>query len=179
MDNETSSFLKDLGVPEESILDKPLVKDDFTPEEGESQEELEQRLKNRLMRRKEKEAQRLRDEVIQLNERVKVLSEVGRFRDEVGDDALKKVEAIYGTDTPEKLAATNLLKEALSDIKSQTLKEIDSRGERETEAQKEADTEVAQNDAQVKELLNAGKRKGKLKRASDRAWERYAKERGL
>lgn len=38
---------------------------------------------------------------------------------------------------------------------------------------------VAQNDAQVKELLNAGKRKGKLKRASDRAWERYAKERGL
>ena len=32
MDNETSQFLKDLGVPEESILDKPLNVTDEEPE---------------------------------------------------------------------------------------------------------------------------------------------------
>ena len=135
---ELDSFLKDLGVPEESFLDKPLTGTEPEKEEVKDDEVF----KNRYTRRKEKEAARLRDEVIALNERVKVLSEVGKFREEVGDDALKKVEAIYGTDTPEKLAATNLLKEALLNIKEDTLREIDSRGERETEAQKEADSEV-------------------------------------
>jgi hypothetical protein len=88
----------------------------------------------------------LRDENIQLNERVKVLSEVSRFKEEVGDDDLKKVEAIFGTDTPEKLAATNILKEALSGLtekaKKETLRELDSRQEEESGAQKEADDEV-------------------------------------
>ena len=138
MEQELDSFLKDLGVPEESFLDKPLTGTEPVKDEAKDDEVF----KNRYTRRKEKEASRLRDEVIALNERVKVLSEVGRFREEVGDDALKKVEAIYGTDTPEKLAATNLLKEALLNIKEDTLREIDSRGERETEAQKEADSEV-------------------------------------
>ena len=145
MDNETSSFLKDLGVPQESILDKPLNVDDDTPEKEEESEE-EERYKNRYTRRKEKEAQRLRDEVLQLTERVKVLSEVGKFKEEVGDDELKKVEAIFGTDTPEKLAATNILKEALSGLtekaKRETLQEIQNREGEDTEAQKEADSEV-------------------------------------
>ena len=145
MDNETSSFLKDLGVPQESILDKPLNVNDDTPEKEEESEE-EERYKNRYTRRKEKEAQRLRDEVLQLTERVKVLSEVGKFKEEVGDDELKKVEAIFGTDTPEKLAATNILKEALSGLtekaKRETLQEIQNREGNDTEAQKEADSEV-------------------------------------
>ena len=142
--DELNSFLKDLGVPEESILDKPL-NDEPAPEK-EDESENEEVHKNRYTRRREKEAQRLRDEVIQLNERVKVLSEVGRFKEEVGDDELKKVEAIFGTDTPEKLAATNILKEALSGLsertKQETLREIESRQGEDTEAQKEADSEV-------------------------------------
>ena len=145
MDNETSQFLKDLGVPEESILDKPLQTNDDTPEKEEESKE-EERFKNRYTRRREKEAQRLRDEVLQLTERVKVLSEVGKFKEEVGDDELTKVEAIFGTDTPEKLAATNILKEALSGLtekaKRETLQEIQNREGNETEAQKEADSEV-------------------------------------
>lgn len=136
-------FLKDLGT-EESIVDKSLVPEETEPEKD--NEEIEERRKNRYTRRREAEAQRLRDENLQLNERVKVLSELGKFKEEVGDDDLKKVEAIFGTDTPEKLAATNILKEALSGMsekaKQAALKELDSRGEQETEAQKEADGEV-------------------------------------
>jgi hypothetical protein len=142
---ELDEFLKSIK-PEESILDKPL---DVTPEAEEPEKNLaaeEEIKKNRYTRRREAEAQRLRDENLQLNERVKVLSELGKFKEEVGDDPLKKIEAIFGTDTPEKLAATNLLKEAISGMseraKAEALQEIDSRGEKETEAQKEADDEV-------------------------------------
>jgi len=138
--SELTDFLKEAGG--ESILNKPLVTDE-APEKETPDEEIK---KNRYTRRREAEAQRLRDENIQLNERVKVLSEVGKFREEVGDDPLKKIEAIFGTDTPEKLAATNLLKEAISGMsdraKAEALQEIDSRGEQESEAQKEADDEV-------------------------------------
>jgi len=144
-ENEMSEFLKELGVPEESVLDKPLTEEPAPEKEDESESE-DKVFKNRFARRKEKEAQRLRDEVTQLTERVKVLSEVGRFKEEVGDDDLKKVEAIFGTDTPEKLAATNILKEALSGMtekaKQETLREIESREGKQTEAQKEADNEV-------------------------------------
>jgi hypothetical protein len=141
---ELDEFLKDLQS--ESIMDKPLNVSTESEEEPEKETNEEEVRKNRYTRRREAEAQRLRDENIQLNERVKVLSEVGTFKEEVGDDDLKKVEAIFGTDTPEKLAATNILKEALSGLtekaKKETLRELDSRQEEETGAQKESDDEV-------------------------------------
>jgi hypothetical protein len=141
---ELDEFLKDLQS--ESIMDKPLNVSTESEEEPEKETNEEEVRKNRYTRRREAEAQRLRDENIQLNERVKVLSEVGKFKEEVGDDDLKKVEAIFGTDTPEKLAATNILKEALSGLtekaKKETLRELDSRQEEETGAQKESDDEV-------------------------------------
>lgn len=151
--DELNEFLKDLGAPEESLLDKPLIPDESEPEKDNA--EIEERKKNRYTRRREAEAQRLRDENLQLNERVKVLSEVSKFKEEVGDDDLKKVEAIFGTDTPEKLAATNILKEALAGMsekaKNSALKELDSRGEQEIEAQKEADEEVDEMLEQVED----------------------------
>lgn len=146
-------FLKDLGT-EESIVDKPLDIPQNTDEEPEKETpeiikyELDENgyPKNRFGRRKRASDERLRDEVLQLNERVKVLSEVGKFKEEVGDDDLKKLDAIFGTDTAEKLAATNILKEALSGMslkaKEAALKEIESREEKETGAQKEADDQV-------------------------------------
>lgn len=155
MSDTLEEFLKGIETPEESLLNKPLIEEKDTPEEEEISLETEQRLKNRLMRKKEKEADRLRDEVTQLNERVKVLSELGKFKEEVGDDTLKKVEAIYGTDTAEKLAATNLLKEALADIKRQakeeTMSALGARETEETEAQKEADSEVDEMLEQVED----------------------------
>ena len=141
--SELTDFLKGTEK-EESIFDKPLTTDEAPEKETPDEEQIK---KNRYTRRREAEAQRLRDENLQLNERVKVLSELGRFKEEVGDDdPLKKVDAIFGTDTPEKLAATNLLKEAISGMsakaKAEALQEIDSRGEKESEAQKEADDDV-------------------------------------
>ena len=140
---ELDEFLKSIK-PEESIFDKPLTVE--APESKEEAPDEEQIKKNRYTRRREAEAQRLRDENLQLNERVKVLSELGKFKEEVGDDPLKKVEAIYGTDTAEKLAATNLLKEALADVKRQakeeTMSALGAKEVEETEAQEEADDEV-------------------------------------
>jgi hypothetical protein len=141
--SELTDFLKEANKDTESLFNKPLVADEAPEKETPDEETIK---KNRYTRRREAEAQRLRDENLQLNERVKVLSELGKFKEEVGDDPLKKVEAIFGTDTPEKLAATNLLKEAISGMsekaKAEALREIDSRGEQESEAQKEADDEV-------------------------------------
>jgi hypothetical protein len=141
--SELTDFLKEAGK-EESIFDKPLTVE--APESKEEAPDEEQIKKNRYTRRREAEAQRLRDENLQLNERVKVLSELGKFKEEVGDDPLKKVEAIYGTDTAEKLAATNLLKEALADVKRQakeeTMSALGAKEVEETEDQKEADDEV-------------------------------------
>ena len=146
--SELTDFLKGTEK-EESILNKPLVTDEAPEKETPVVKyELDEEgyPKNRFGRRKREGDERLRNEVSQLNERIKVLSEVGKFREEVGDDPLKKIEAIFGTDTPEKLAATNLFKEAISGMsekaKAEALQEIDSRGEQESEAQKEADDEV-------------------------------------
>lgn len=149
--DELNSFLKELGIPEESLLDKPLTETEPEKEGTENKGKIAEvdedgYPKNRQGRRKRQHDEDLRNEVLQLNERVKVLSELGRFKEEVGDDPLKKIEAIFGTDTPEKLAATNLLKEALTGIKesakSDVIKEWESREGQETEAQKEADDEV-------------------------------------
>lgn len=152
--SEVGNFLKELaGEQPESILDKPL--DLGTPADEEAEKpapvkryELDEDgyPKNRLGRRMRSQDEERANEIQQLNERVKQLSEVDRFKQEVGDDHLKKVEAIFGTDTPEKLAATNLLKEALQGMteraKAETLKEIGQEREVETKAQREADNEV-------------------------------------
>lgn len=164
MADELSDFLKDLGVPEESILDKPLDLEEKTDEAHENESpvrkvELDEDgyPKNRQGRRKRAKDDELRQEITQLNERVKTLSELGKFKEEVGDDDLKKVEAIFGTDTAERLAATNLLKEALIGMsekaKVAALQEIESREEKESGAQKEADDEV-------NEFLNVAKEEG-------------------
>lgn len=155
---ELDEFLK--GLEEQaSILDKPLNVTDEEPEKETPVRKVDfdddGYAKNRQGRRKRDADDRLRDEVLQLNERVKVLSEVGKFREEVGDDPLKKVEAIFGTDTAEKLAATNILKEALAGIKesakSDVIKEWESRENQNTEAQKEADDEVSDMLEQVED----------------------------
>ena len=152
--SEVGNFLKELaGEQPESILDKPL--DLGTPADEEAEKpapvkryELDEDgyPKNRSGRRMRAQDEERANEIQQLNERVKQLSEVDRFKQEVGDDHLKKVEAIFGTDTPEKLAATNLLKEALQGMteraKAETLREIGQEREVETKAQREADNEV-------------------------------------
>ena len=159
---EVNQFLKDLGAPEESIMDKPLVVADEEPEK----ETPERRVaeldedgypKNRQGRRKRAHDEELRNEISQLNERVKQLSEVEKFKAEAGDDPITKVEAIFGTNTPEKLAATNLLKEALLGMSKRTLAEIEARNTQQSQAERE---EAKEADGEVDEFLETAEDEG-------------------
>jgi len=146
MASELENFLSDVSKPE-SLLDKPLEVTAPEPEKVEDSEaEKEAKFKNRAYRRLEKKYQEEREAGIAMAERIKVLSEVDKFKADVGEDHLKKVEAIFGTNTPEKLAATNILKEALMGMsekaKTDVLKEWESRQGNEAQEQKEADNEV-------------------------------------
>lgn len=148
--SELENFLKDLGASEESIVDKPLVEPPAPEKEGEDNEE--KVFKNRYTRRKEQEAQRLRDEVSQLTERVKILSEADKLKQDVGDDYKKLLEPIFGTagedgkyDPKRELATKNLIAafEGMKEsVKKEFFADIESRQGQETEAQKEADSEV-------------------------------------
>ena len=137
--NQTQSeFLKDLEPENKDVFDEPLTAEEETPKEEETEEDEGFKAKNRRERRLLTQNQRLREEAIANAARAQALSEVNKFREEVGDDPLKKVEAIFGTDTPEKLAATNILKEALSGMsdraKQSALNEIEERQVNESQA---------------------------------------------
>jgi hypothetical protein len=142
--SEVEDFLKDTKQSDESVLDRDIATE-ATPEKVEDKVDDEQS-KNRAYRRMESKYQREREAGIAMAERIKVLSEVGKFREDVGDDSLKEVEAIFGTDTAEKLAATNILKKALSGMgekaKQAALEALDSRQTGETKAQREAEDEI-------------------------------------
>jgi hypothetical protein len=115
MPSEQQDFLSEFDVKKDDVLTDPLaVAGTDSADESDDSVEQTEKLKNRAFRRLEQKYQEEREASIALNERLKVLSEVGKFRDDVGDDTLKEVEAIFGTDTPEKAQATNILKKALS-----------------------------------------------------------------
>lgn len=146
MASEREEFLKDTdGNKGADVFNKP-VTDIIPPVTEKTEEEKDELRKNRAMRRLEKRFDESEKMNIALSERVKVLSEVGRFQQEVGEDHLKEVEAIFGTDTPEKLKATEILKKALSGMsekaKSEAIAELEKRQENESETQKEEDKTV-------------------------------------
>lgn len=131
-ENSQQEFLKDLDIN---------AKPDAFPEAPVTEEVSEDtgfEAKNRRERRLLTQNQRLREEAIASEARAQALSEVNKFREEVGDDTLKEVEAIFGTNTPEKLAATNILKKALSGMSEQAvqkaLEKLEEREGNEAEA---------------------------------------------
>lgn len=157
-DNEVNRFLKELaGEQPESILDKPL--DLGTDEEPEKEApvrkvELDEDgyAKNRQGRRKRQHDEDLRNEISQLNERVKVLSEADKFKQETGDDYHELLKTIYGNadekgnyDPKRDLATKNLIM-AFDKMKESAKKEFieayESRSNEESKAEKEADKEV-------------------------------------
>lgn len=105
--SEQSEFLKDLEIPTENVLEAPL--------EVEPEKETEERpqLVNRKIRRQLERGEKYREEALLLGERLKVMTELGKFKEETGEDKLKEIDLIYGTDTPEHIAAGNILKKAL------------------------------------------------------------------
>lgn len=115
--NEQEQFLKDLDQKEgNGVLDQVLEPEKVIVEGEEKPEEDEMKLRNRREKRLAQRLQEEREAGIALAERVKVLTETQKFKEEAGSDYLKSVEKIYGTDTPENLAATELLKSALKGV---------------------------------------------------------------
>lgn len=122
--NEKDQFLKDVEPKPNEGLDQfetPLNEEDKTEEkkdEAKEEDEVPDELKNRRHKRLEAHNQRLREENIQLNTRLQTISETKKFTSETADaqDDLKSIERIYGTDSPEALAATELLKSTLANV---------------------------------------------------------------
>lgn len=118
MEQTQDEFLKEFEPKEgETQLEQPLF-----PEKGEEkteEEELPEDLKNRHLRRLEKKLQMERESGIALAARLETLSEAQRFRQEMPEgEYLKTVERIYGTNSPEAIEATELLKQSLRDVKN-------------------------------------------------------------
>lgn len=114
--NEQEQFLKDLDNEsgKVDILDAPL---NDTPPQVEKEEEIPEDLKNRRHRRLEEKLRVEREANIQLAGRLEGISEAKKLANEVsGGEYLKSVEKIYGTDSPEATAATELLKGALKGV---------------------------------------------------------------
>ncbi|MDE2232913.1 MAG: hypothetical protein KGJ90_02160 [Patescibacteria group bacterium] len=78
------------------------------------QDDVPEGLKNRHIRRLEAKLQAEREAAIAREARLQALSEAQKFREEAGSDEYDAMVArIFGTDTPEKAAATELLQKAL------------------------------------------------------------------
>jgi len=135
--NESEQFAQE----NQNILDQPLTPETPEVEEEKVDEEPEEDPKNRTERRLREKLERERIANIELNARLSTLSEVQKFR-ETEVDAYEAVGKIYGTDTPETQAATELLKNALRNVeeraKSSALEEFRQERAREQEEVRQA-----------------------------------------
>lgn len=112
-DNELDKFLEDLDVkkPTEALDRETEVEVESSEKEEDNSEEFSG---NRRTRRMAQKAQQYKEEAIALNARLQALAEADKVRTVTEEsDFLKMVEPIFGTDTPEKREATELLKKAL------------------------------------------------------------------
>jgi hypothetical protein len=116
MESEQESFLKDLDIKTDTVLDTPLTE---AEPEKESAEEDEVKLKNRRERRLVEKWQSERESSIALAARLEALTESQTLRKDADvADYLKKAEKIYGNATPEGREATELLMEALKGVEA-------------------------------------------------------------
>lgn len=95
------------------LMDQPL-----NPEQGEAQspEESDTSPRNRRERRLMAKLEAERESSIKLAETLSKVTEAQRFTQENEGEYLKAVERIYGNQTPEAAAATDLLKSALKGV---------------------------------------------------------------
>jgi hypothetical protein len=151
MANETEEFLKELEQKPEDIMFEVKDPEESSEEPAKDEEDDDEdgfKAKNRRERRLVQQNQRLREEAIASQARAQALAEAQQLQRETTEaEFLKPLEGVYGTDTPEKLAATNLLKEfgkglyenARKSIKEEVLREF---SQKEAEAEQEIETEV-------------------------------------
>lgn len=110
MPNETQEeFLKDLNQEQPDVLAEFL-----TPLAEQASEESNEDKFNRRERRLQSKLQAERESSIALAARLEALTEAQKFRqDSEPEEYLQAIEKIYGTQTPEAVEATELLKTAI------------------------------------------------------------------
>jgi hypothetical protein len=117
MPTEQEEFFKDLVQPNQTDV----FNDSFTPEATppekaeEPKEEDEETKYNRRERRLQAKLQAERESSIALAARLEALTEAQKFSREQNPQIDETIARIYGTDTPEATAATNLLSKAIKD----------------------------------------------------------------
>lgn len=152
--NEQELFLKDTeaDVTKVDVLDAPLVPDTTVKVEGESEEGADGEgepkdgePKNRRERRLMAKLQAERESSMFLAGKLEARTEAGKAVTEESD-YLKAVERIYGTDSPEAILATDLLKKAIvgarEDAKQAALTEMREERKREVEEERKATAEL-------------------------------------
>lgn len=137
-------FAEDFPVEDPSVdpfevgVEKAPEKEVVVEEEGEKTEPR----KNRQHRRLETKLQQERETNIELNARLKALSEERQFRQEVRQEDTD-VSRIYGTDTPEAREATRLLQSALQrtreEAETSALQKFEAVQETQRKAQRDAE----------------------------------------
>lgn len=167
--NETQKFLEDSEEKKVDIMDmpldggevsKPTATEDAATTDDENAEDPEKQtdeVKNRRHRRLEERLQAERESNIALNARLQTIAEAKKGSGEEAD-FLKGVDRIYGTDTPEAVAATELLKNTLRGLhdsaKQSALEEVRAERQKEVEAQRKADQEVSHMIEEIDEDYN-------------------------
>lgn len=118
-DQTQDEFLRDLNPKEGEALGPEASTEGGQPEGGESTTEMTPEEKsNRRERRLQTKLQAERESSIALAARLQGITEAQKLRGgEAEGEFLKTVEKIYGTNTPEAVEATELLKKSLLDVK--------------------------------------------------------------
>lgn len=150
--NETEQFADE----NKSILDQPLNPEEPKEEKVEEEEEIEEP-KNRAERRLRERLEKERIANIELNAKYAALSEAQKFRQESETpDYLKAVERIYGTDSPEAVAATDLLKNALRSVEERaTSSALEKFREEQRQEAERIKQEEATLDSYIEEIEDA------------------------
>lgn len=127
--SEQDKFLEELGIkPEENPFEKPL---EVEVPPAEKPEEDEEKLKNRRERRLHERLERRGEEAHQATEEAlkwKKIAESKEVRETAEKpDYIKRIERIYGTNSPEAKEATELLAESLKAVEENAVKLAEER----------------------------------------------------
>lgn len=148
---EQDEFLKDLQTNND-VFDQPL---NPQPEAGKPKEDEEEEIpKNRTEKRLRSKLQAERETSIALAARLEALTEAKKFSEGTDEsDYLRTVEKIYGTQSPEATAATELLKKALQDVeKTATEKALKTYREEQAREKESLANEEKELDSMVEEI---------------------------
>jgi len=150
-DQTQEEFLKDLEPKDVSNpLEQPLVPETVKEEEPEVEEE---EARNRRERRLQAKLTAEREAGIALAAKLEALTEAQRLQREVSTEMDETIARIYGTDTPEALAATQLLQKAIKSAEDRaTERALEAFRKEQEQASRAVQVEEQNLDSMVEEI---------------------------